>query len=214
MRAGLPFLVVIAIVVALVFALQRERSEGARFLRLAGFGVVALSTVFFGAFVVGDTLADPGGWAALGLIALWAVPLVGLAALAWYRPDWATWVLAVLVATAVGVSIWFAVAPGEWRSFEDRHGPIRVIVTFALVAAIAVLGLRRTAAAGVLLLVVGIVPVVVSSIGSHPGLPSLAIVSSAPVVAGILYLLSARMADHHGPSTAGEPGEEPRSKAA
>jgi hypothetical protein len=50
----------------------------------------------------------------------------------------------------------------------------------------AVLGLKRTAAAGVLLLAAGIIPAAVSSLGSFLGFASLSIVSAAPVITGIL----------------------------
>ena len=92
------------------------------------------------------------------------------------------------------ISIWFAVNPQGWRSFENLHGPIRAVITFVLVAPIALLGLKRTAAARVLLLVVGIVPLAVSSLGSLLGFASLSVVSSAPVITGIFYLVSARIA--------------------
>jgi len=143
---------------------------------------------------VGDTFADPGGWKAARLVAAWAVPWAGLAALSWLRPGWAIYVFAVLTAVVIGVSIWFALNPQGWRSFEDRHGPIRAVITFVLVAAIALLGLKRTAAAGVLLLALGLVPVAVSSLGSFLGFASLSIVSAAPVITGVLYLVSAHLA--------------------
>ena len=60
---------------------------------------------------------------------------------------------------------------------EDRHGPVRAVITFVLVTAIALLGLKRTAAAGVLLLAAGIIPVAVSSLGSFLGIASLSMVS-------------------------------------
>jgi hypothetical protein len=68
-----------------------------------------------------------------------------------------------------------------------------------LAAAVALLGLRRTVAAGVLLLILGVVPVVVSSLGSQLGFASLAVVSSAPFVAGVLYLCSAALAGRSAP---------------
>ncbi len=157
----------------------------ARFLKWAGFTVMALSTLIAGIFIVGETFTDPGGWTAAGLVAAWAVPLAVLAALAWYRPGWAVPALAVLTATVIGMSIWLAVSP-------RGKGPIDAILTFALAAAIAVLGLKRTGVAGVLLLITGIVPFAVSSlVRGHGGFGSLAAVSVAPIVAGILYLLSA-----------------------
>lgn len=193
MSIGLLFIAAIAIVIAVFFARQPDLAGRARLLRRAGFTVMALATLFFGLFVVGDTFADPGGWTAAGLVAAWAAPLAGLAALAWYRPGLAVRVFAVLTMALAGMSIWFAVNPHGWRSFEDGHGPIRAVITFVLAAAIAVLGLKRTAAAGALLLVTGIVPAAVYSLGSLLGFTSLAVVSSAPVITGFLYLLSARM---------------------
>ena len=56
--------------------------------------------------------------------------------------------------------------------FEDRHDPIRAIIGFVLAAAVAVLGLQRTAVAGLLLVlgvVLGVVPVVVSAWAASSG---------------------------------------------
>ena len=156
----------------------------ARFLKWAGFTLMVLSTVIAGLFIVGETFTDPGGWKAAGLVAAWAVPLAVLAALAWYRPGWAVLVCAVLAGALIGISVWFTVSP-------RGKGPTEAILTFALAAAIAVLGLKRTGVAGVLLLAVGIVPFAVSSLGRGHGPNSLAAVSFAPVVTGVLYLLSA-----------------------
>lgn len=190
-------IVVVALALALVIVAvvrQPDRVRRAAVLRRAGFGLMALSTFLFGAFIIGETFTDPGGWQAAGLVAAWVVPLAGLATLSWLHPGWAIYVLAVLAAAVIGASIWFAVNPGVWRSFEDRHGPIRAVITFVLVAAVAILGLKRTAAAGVLLLAVGIIPVAVSSLGSFLGFASLSIVSAAPVMTGVLYLFSAHLA--------------------
>jgi hypothetical protein len=159
-------------------------------------------------------MADPGGWEAAALIASWAVPLAVLDTFTWYRPAWAVRVFAFLIAAAIGLSVWFAVDPSGWRAFENRNGPVRDIVVFALSAAIAVLGLKRTAAAGIMLVVVGVVPVTVSSLAGNAGLPSLLLVSSPPVIAGILFLLSAAMTARSAPPETGETGPEERPKAA
>ena len=191
------FVFVVAIVIGVAIAAvvrQADPLERAILLRWSGFGLMALSTVVFGAFIIGETFADPGGWKAAGLVAGWAVPLAGLAALSWFRPGRAIYVLAVLTAAVIGVSIWFALDPHAWRSFEDRHGPARAVIAFVLAAAITVLGLRRTAAAGILLLAVGVIPVAVSSLGSFVGFGSLSVVSAAPVITGVLYLVAAQLA--------------------
>jgi hypothetical protein len=214
------WLIQIVVVAGLVFGgfyywARRQWPDPAKravLLRRAGFGLMALSTFFFGAFVIGDTFTDPGGWKAAGLVAAWAVPLAGLAALSWFRPGWAVYALAVLSAAAIGVSIWFAISPEAWRSFEDRHGPIQAVLIFVLVAAIAVLGLKRTSVAGVLLLAVGVIPVIVSSLGSFLGFASLSVVSAAPVIAGVLYLVSAHMAERPPPPahTGTDSAEQPK----
>lgn len=188
MFVGLVVVVLVVLGVA-YFARHREPTVRARFLRRAGFGLMALFGGFFGLFLVGETLSDPGGWKGVGLVALWAVPLALMCLLAWFRPDTAGWVFAPLVAVVVGLSISFAVDPSGWRSFENQHGPVRAVIVFALAAALALWGLRRTLQAGVLLLVVGMVPMVISSTG-HDGMASLAVAGSPPLMAGLLYVAS------------------------
>ena len=208
---------VVAIAIALLIVAvvrQPDPVKRAVVLRRAGFGLMALSALFFGAFLIGDTFADPGGWKAAGLVAAWAVPLAGLAALSWLRPGWALYVLAVLTAAVIGASIWFALNPEGWRSFEDQHGPVRAVIIFVLVAVIALFGLKRTAAAGVLLVAAGIIPVAVSSLGSFLGFASLSIVSAAPVITGVLYLVSAHLAGRPAPPADLGTGPVERPKAA
>lgn len=195
----LTVLAIILILAVVVLIRRGDPGQRARVLKQTALGVMAFITAFFGLFVVGEALTDPGGWTGLGLVAAWLVPLAALAAVAWYRPDWAAPLLAVLVAAVIGVAIWFATNPDGWRAFEDRHGPIRAIISFVLAAAVALLGVKRTAVAGVLLLVLGVVPVVVSSLGSSLGLVSLAMVSVASVLAGVLYLWSAALANRATP---------------
>lgn len=193
---------------------QPDPAHRAALLRRAGFWLMALSAFFFGAFIIGDTFADPGGWAAVGLVAAWAVPLAGLAALSWFRPGWATYALSAVSAAVIGVSIWFAVDPQGWRSFENNHGPVGAVVTFALAVAIAVLGLKRTAAAGALLLAVGVIPAVVSSLGGGMGFASLSVVSAGPVIAGVLYLASAHLAKPPPPPMPPGNAQQPPAKIA
>lgn len=78
------FVIVVAIVIAVAIAAvvrQPDPVKRAILLRRSGFGLMALSTVVFGAFIIGEAFADPGGWKAAGLLAAWVVPLAGLAAL-------------------------------------------------------------------------------------------------------------------------------------
>ena len=48
---------------------QPDPAKRAVILRRAGFGLMALATFFFGAFIIGDPFAAPGGWKAAGLVA-------------------------------------------------------------------------------------------------------------------------------------------------
>ncbi len=214
MSVGFPVVVLIVVIAIVFFRRHPEPERRARTLKRAGFTIMALFTAFFGAFVIGDTFNDPGGWQAAGLVALWVAPLVALAAFTWYRPDWAISLFIVLIAVAIGMSIWFAADPHGWRAFENRNGPIRTIVVFAMSAVIALLGLKRTRVAGVMLLVLAIVPIFVSSLGSHLGFTSLAVASSPAFIAGILFLLSSAMTPGEAPPGSAEPGPLEHPKAA
>lgn len=64
--------IVVAVAIALAIAVlvrQPDPAGRAIALRRAGFGLMALSTFVFGAFITGGTFADPGGWKAAGLVA-------------------------------------------------------------------------------------------------------------------------------------------------
>jgi hypothetical protein len=159
---------------------------------LAGlFGLLALL------FTAGETLADPGGWSAVGLIALWLVPLVVLLVLALARPSVAQPVLEALTAVWVAATLWSIVAPHTWRSFESTNGPIRAVACLALMLAIAALGWHRPLRAGVMLLVIGFAALF--AVGSAP----LRVVALPAVVIGALLLVAGLVEhDHHqGPNT-------------
>jgi hypothetical protein len=185
--------IVVAVVVAIVFLRQPDRMMRARALRRLGAVVMAVFTVLAGLFIAGQTLVGPGRVPGAILILAWVVPLLALIALAWFLPRWATPVLIVLTVAVIAASVWFAVDPGAWRAFENQNGPIRALATFVLADGLAALGLRRTAVAGWMLLAVGVIPLVVSILGSRAGFASLAAVSIVPVVTGVLYLASARL---------------------
>lgn len=211
MGIGIGPIVVLAVVAAYVGG-HRAQTMHARFFRRAGFAIMAVGGGFFGLFLVGETLSDPGGWKGIGLVALWGVPLCAMGLLAWVRPHAAGWVFAPLTVAVVGLSIWSAVDPTGWRSFENHNGPIRAVIVFVVAVALALWGLRRTLPAGVMLLVVGVLPIVISTAGSRGGTASLAAASSAPVVTGLLYVASAFAGRRRSPPQARSPSEP--SKAA
>jgi hypothetical protein len=74
-----------------------------------------------GLIVAGETLTDPGGWTGIGLKALWLVPTIGLATLAFYRPDTAVPVLAIATLLPIGYGVWtLTKAPGAGRTRRGR----------------------------------------------------------------------------------------------
>jgi hypothetical protein len=119
----------------------------ARILRYVAFGLAMLYAVLGGAFVIGETFADPGGAAAAGLVASWLVPLVALVALVLLRPDRAATVL-VWVTGAVVV---FVLLAGTLVDPRGQTDPMGAIAVFALAVALAFHGVRRPRPAGMLL---------------------------------------------------------------
>lgn len=201
----LPLLILVVLGVG-YFQRHRDAPSRARFLRLTAFGFIALVAVVFGAFIVAETIDDPGGLAAAGLIASWLVPLIGLAVLAWSRPDVAVRVFVVLTVLVLVMTAWAAVQSDAWRSFEDRNGPVRTVAVFLMTAAVAVLGLRRPRQAGWLLVTLGVLPLVVSSLGGRLALGSLAAAVTPALIVGVGYLAAAHLADGSAP----EPPVHPR----
>ena len=189
---GLVILVVAVVAVAGAVALLRRHRTPvtlAAFFRGTALAFTATCTAAIGLFLAGDTIADPGGWLAAGLIALWLAPLAALAVLAWWQPGWATAVLAVLLAGAVALAIWYAADPAGWSTYENRHGPIRVVVSFVLLLPAALTGWRRPLTGAVLLLVLALAPVVITAAAGHLG-ASFTAVSTPAAIGGLLYLLA------------------------
>ncbi|HVT76439.1 MAG TPA: hypothetical protein VHD87_05375 [Acidimicrobiales bacterium] len=164
-----------------------------RFLRQVAFGLMLFVIAFGSFFVAGETFGDPGGLAAVGLVALWAVPLVTLSWLAWRQPDAMTRVLRVATAIVVAMNLLFAATPHVWRRFENGHGPVRAIAAFTLAGALTFLAWKRPREGGSLLVVVGLLPVL-TVLRVHGGQPSLIAASTPAFVAGCLFVVSAFLA--------------------
>jgi hypothetical protein len=192
-----PLFLLVAVVVAAALAVPRFRAHPdaawrARFLRRAGFGLVVGVAGFFGLFVVGETFMDPGGWRAVVLVAAWSVPLAISCVVARKRPGWGTWLLGALTAALLAWDVWFVLDPDLWRDIEDRNGPLQAIATLALATAVAVLGLERPRAAGVLLLLITGGSVLALGAGAG-GVAVLTVLTSPVLLAGVLYLLAAHL---------------------
>jgi hypothetical protein len=99
-------LVALVIVAALVLLLASSRTtiDRAQLLRRAGLVLMAAFTFVGAVWIAGEAFADPGGWRAAGLVAMWLVPLAVLLAISWYRVAWATVLLSVLTLGVVCLS--------------------------------------------------------------------------------------------------------------
>ncbi|MGZ4603704.1 MAG: hypothetical protein ACXV0U_08910, partial [Kineosporiaceae bacterium] len=99
-------------------ALLREVGDVTAVAHGVGRGLTILALVLAGLFgllavmfTAGETFADPGGWQAVGLIALWLVPMIALLALALARPAVAQPILEALTAVWAVVAVWSILAP-------------------------------------------------------------------------------------------------------
>jgi hypothetical protein len=194
---GFVILFVLVMLVSAVVALAagRRGMTAAVLARRTALAFAAICTLLIGLFIAGETFADPGGWLAAGITALWLVPLAALSLLAWYRPRWAVAALVILLAGVTGLAIWFAADPAGWRAFEDSHGPVRAVVSFILVLPSALAGWHRPAAGAALLLPLGLIPLAIATAAAGAfGASSLAAVSIPAVLGGLLYLLAALQA--------------------
>ena len=152
---------------------------------------MALATLM----IVGYTLTDPGGWRGLGLTAAWVVPTVALTVLGFYRPSAALWALAVATAVPVGFGVWTLLDYEAARGWEDRNGPVSLVLLMAVALPLVVAGLSRPGPAGALLTIATAVPwlLAVVGAGSEWGVAfSIGLVSAPFLAAGILDLVAAR----------------------
>jgi hypothetical protein len=89
--------------------------------------------------------------------------------------------------------VWLAFDPAALSAFLSDNGPVIAVSVLALAFPAAVLGLKRTALAGWLLVALGVLPLLITIIGRSGAVGSLIAASVVPLVCGIAYLVSARM---------------------
>lgn len=186
-------LILAAAVMGIVAFRLPDRSFRAHALVWTAAAIMAAFTVLAGLFISSFALADPGGTEGAMLVVSWALPMIGLAVLAWLRPEWAAPALTLLTALLVAAGMWFAVDSASWRAFENANGPVRAVAVLVLAFPAAVLGLKRTAVAGWLLVSLGLGPIGFSALGSLAGVVPLSAISVIPLITGLLYLVAARM---------------------
>ncbi|GAA4405949.1 hypothetical protein GCM10023168_20170 [Fodinibacter luteus] len=124
----------------------------ARILRYTAFTLMALFGLLGGLFAAGYAFEDLSTWVAVGSTLAVAVPTIVLSVLAFRLPDaTAPWFVALTGLVAVGTLL----DAGFQLVDRDAVGPVVAIGVFALAVSLAVLGLHRSALAGVLLLLLG-----------------------------------------------------------
>ena len=173
----------------------RDVSKGVSTLTWVGFGLVAGFLGFAAWVVAGYGLTDPGGWSGVGLTALWMLPMLALVVLAVYRPGTAIPVLAAAAVLPVAFGVWTLVDYDTAMAWEDRTGPVSLMLVLVVGLPLAVAGLSRPTAAGALLLTITVVPWVVSIVGAGDDWGralSIGLVTLPVVAGGVLLLLAGR----------------------
>ena len=192
------------LVFAIVIIMTRDKDpqQRATILLRTGAAIMAVFTVLAGIAIVGNALQDPGGTAALVMTLAWVVPMLILAAAAWFWPAPTAPMLLALSSAFIAACVWLAFDPAALRSFVSDNGPVIAVSVVALAFPAAVLGLKRTALAGWLLVALGVLPLVITLIARSGPVGSLTAASVVPLIAGISYVVAARMA--HGSPASGK----------
>ncbi|BCW70230.1 hypothetical protein [Arthrobacter sp. NicSoilB8] len=193
------------IVFAIVIIMTREKDpqQRATVLLRTGAVIMAVFTVLAGIVIVGDAVQDPGGTAALLMTLAWVVPMLILAAAAWFWPAPTAPLLLALSSAFIAACVWLAFDPAALRTFISDNGPVIAVSVVALAFPAAVLGLKRTALGGWLLVALGVLPLLITLIARSGPVGSLTAASVVPLIAGISYVAAARMA-HGSPASGGQ----------
>lgn len=191
---ALGAILVVAVVLGIVFTREKDPQRRSTALQRTGAAVMAAFTVLAGIFIGGYAMEDPGGNAGLLLTLAWVLPMLILAAAAWFWPAPTAPLLLALASAFIAACVWLAFDPAALREFISENGPVIAVSVVALSFPAAVLGLKRTALAGWLLVALGVLPLLITIIGRSGPITSLTAASVVPLVCGIVYLVSVRMA--------------------
>jgi hypothetical protein len=172
------------------------RSRVAHFFAVVTLLGAILFTVGASLFAAGYAFDEPGGLAAVGLVALWVVPLAVLIVLVTTRPGVAWWVLLVCTGVALVVAVWQFLDPGTLRDWEFTGGPVTAIAPFVPLVPIAILRRWRPLSASLMLLVIGIARILADLRTAPFHLGSAQAVAVPLVIAGGLLLLAGLLDPH------------------
>ena len=191
---ALGAIVVVAVVLGIVLTREKDPQRRAMALQRTGAAIMAVFTVLAAIFIGGYALQDPGGNAGLLMTLAWVLPMLILAVAAWFWPAPTAPLLLALASAFIAACVWLAFDPAALREFISENGPVIAVSVVALSFPAAVLGLKRTALAGWLLVALGVLPLLITIIGRSGPVASLTAASVVPLICGIIYLVSARMA--------------------
>ena len=187
-------IVVVGVVLGSVLAREKDPQRRATALQRTGAAIMAVFTVLAGIFIGGYAMADPGGNAGLLMTLAWVLPMLILAISAWFWPAPTAPLLLALASAFIAACVWLAFGPAALREFISENGPVIAVSVIALSFPAAVLGLKRTALAGWLLVALGVLPLLITIIGRSGPITSLTAASVVPLICGIVDLVSVRMA--------------------
>ena len=185
----LPAIVIVLVLALWPFALPPERRG--RLWRREGLIWFAAVSGFVALFVIGETLDDPGGLQAVAMLSMWVVPAGLLSWLAIARPSESVITLTTVCALTTAFNVW-AIAMGSWWwDFENEHGPISAIATFASTIPLGFLAWRRAWVAGWLLIATAMVPELLVLLREQGrGVSSLSFLTSPGLTSGVLFVLA------------------------
>ncbi len=145
-----------------------RRMRTAKVLKWVAFSVSIAWGLLFSLFAAGYALDSPGGWDGVGLIAAYAVPMVLLALVAWFRPAIGSILLVVAIILQVVCNVLDPILGG----FSGSGHPDGADFTLVLLVALACLGVHRARLAGALLVALAVLPFAAGASGmaaAHPG---------------------------------------------
>lgn len=145
--------------------IRHDPPRRARFARRVALATAVIAGLFIGLFLAGEALAQPGGLRGALLVAAWAAPLAVLTVVAWRVPRSGPIILGVCAGAAALLTLSELVLPEQWREWQNGVGPVLGVVSFVLLLPLAVMGQRRPALAGGLLLGLAALGLAVESIG-------------------------------------------------
>jgi hypothetical protein len=185
---------VFAVVMGVVMAREKDPQRRASALTRTGAAVMAAFTLLGGIFIGGYAMQEPGGTTGMLMTLAWVLPMLILAVAAWFWPAATAPLLLALSSAFIAACVWLAFDRAALSAFLSDNGPVIAVSVLALAFPAAVLGLKRTALAGWLLVALGVLPLLITIIGRSGAVGSLIAASVVPLVCGIAYLVSARMA--------------------